>query len=157
MNGGEYQLFRAAMGVTCQPPPSGAFPFYVFPQVSLGQIIGTEGARDWEADQAHRAINSKRCDLLIADRNGNPIAVLEYQGAGHDIGGTAKRRDEIKRIALERARGTLYRNRRRHHPRRDPAHHTRSIGPPIRCCAPILSPIILVQILREARGAEPLA
>jgi hypothetical protein len=39
MNGGEYQLFRAAMGVTCQPPPSGPFPFYVFPQVSLGQII----------------------------------------------------------------------------------------------------------------------
>jgi hypothetical protein len=103
MNGGEYQLFRAAMDVTRQPYPTGSFPFYVFPQVSLGQIIGTEGMREWEADEAHRAINSKRCDLLIADRHGNPIAVLEYQGPDHDIDGTAKQRDEIKRIALERA------------------------------------------------------
>ena len=103
MNRGEYELFRAAMGVTRQPFPTGSFPYFVFPQVSLGQIIGTEGARDLEADETHRAINSKRCDLLIADRNGNPVAVLEYQGSGHDIGGTATRRDEIKRIALERA------------------------------------------------------
>jgi hypothetical protein len=103
MGRGEYELFRAAMGVTRQSAPSGPFPFYVFPQVALGQIIRTTAADEWQADQAHRAINSKRCDLLIADRNGNPVAVLEYQGAGHDIGGTAKRRDEIKRIALERA------------------------------------------------------
>jgi hypothetical protein len=103
MNGGEFELFRAAMGVTCQPYPSGWFPFYVFPQVSLGQIIGTEGVRDWASDQAHRAINSKRCDLLIADRQGTPIAVLEYQGAGHNMDGTATRRDEIKRIALKKA------------------------------------------------------
>ena len=52
---------------------------------------------------AYRAINSKRCDLVIADRYGNPVAVLEYQGSGHNIGGTAGKRDEIKRIALERA------------------------------------------------------
>lgn len=30
MNGGEYALFRAAMGVTRQPFPTGAFPFFVF-------------------------------------------------------------------------------------------------------------------------------
>jgi hypothetical protein len=29
--------------------------------------------------------------------------VLEYQGAGHNIDGTARRRDEIKKTALERA------------------------------------------------------
>jgi hypothetical protein len=103
MGRGEFELFRAAMGVTLQPFPTGAFPFYVFPQVSLGQIIGTQARQELDADDAHRAINSKRCDLLIADRNGNPVAVLEYQGAGHDIGGTARRRDTIKRIALERA------------------------------------------------------
>jgi hypothetical protein len=40
---------------------------------------------------------------LIADRDGHPIVVLEYQGSGHDLDGTAMRRDEIKRIALERA------------------------------------------------------
>jgi hypothetical protein len=103
MGGGEYGLFRAALSVTRQPMPSGSYPFYVFPQVSLGQIIRAHANSDWHADQAHRAINSKRCDLLIADRSGNPIAVLEYQGTGHNIGGTAARRDEIKRIALERA------------------------------------------------------
>jgi Protein of unknown function (DUF2726) len=103
MNRGEYELFRSAMGVTRQPFPTGTFPFFVFPQVSLGQIIGTGEARDWQAEMAYRAINSKRCDLLIADRYGNPLAVLEYQGSGHNIGGTAQRRDEIKRIALERA------------------------------------------------------
>jgi Protein of unknown function (DUF2726) len=100
MGRGEFELFRAALDVTRQPlPPS----FYVFPQVALGQIIRTTAPLDWQADHAHRAINSKRCDLLIADRHGNPVAVLEYQGSGHNIGGTVERRDRIKRIALERA------------------------------------------------------
>jgi hypothetical protein len=103
MNGGEYGLFRTAMNVTRQPHPTGSFPFYVFPQVSLGQILATEGEGNPEADEAYRAINSKRCDLLICNRNGIPVAVLEYQGSGHNIGGTATRRDEIKKIALERA------------------------------------------------------
>ncbi|MBV8737236.1 MAG: DUF2726 domain-containing protein [Alphaproteobacteria bacterium] len=103
MGRGEYEVFRAALNFTRQSFPAGPYPFYVFPQVSLGQIIRTTARLDWQADQAHRAINSKRCDLLIADRHGNPVAVLEYQGSGHDIGGTAERRDRIKRIALERA------------------------------------------------------
>jgi hypothetical protein len=103
MAGGEFEVFRAAMSVTRQSFPSGPYPFYVFPQVSLGQVIRTRASVEWQADQAHRAINSKRCDLLIADRYGNPVAVLEYQGGGHNIGGTAERRDRVKRIALERA------------------------------------------------------
>jgi hypothetical protein len=74
----------------------------VFPQVSLGEILGTEGTYP-ESDDAYWAISSKRCDILIADRRGNPIAALEYQGSGHDLGGTAKQRDKIKKIALERA------------------------------------------------------
>jgi hypothetical protein len=97
MRRGEFDLFRAALGVTGQPFPSGTYPFYVFPQVSLGEIIHTV------ADDAYWAINSKRCDLLIANRGGYPVAVLEYQGGGHNIGGTAERRDRIKRIALEKA------------------------------------------------------
>jgi hypothetical protein len=32
-----------------------------------------------------------------------PVTVLEHQGSGHGIGGTAGQRHEIKRIALERA------------------------------------------------------
>jgi Protein of unknown function (DUF2726) len=103
MNRGEYELFRAAMAVSRQPFPTGPYGFWIFPQVSLGQIISADGPELAQADEAYRAINSKRCDLLIADRRGNPVAVLEYQGSGHDIGGTAGRRDEIKRIALGRA------------------------------------------------------
>jgi hypothetical protein len=57
---------------------------------------------------ATHAINSKRCDLLLADRRGMPVAVLEYQGSGHGIGGTAGQRDDIKRQALKRA-GVRYR------------------------------------------------
>jgi hypothetical protein len=105
MRRGEYNVFRAALSVTRQPRPSGTYPFYVFPQVSLGQIIQTDApfGLGWQAEAAHRAINSKRCDLLIADLYGNPVAVLEYQGPDHNIGGTAEKRDRIKRIALERA------------------------------------------------------
>jgi hypothetical protein len=43
MNRDEFQVFRAAMSVTGQQYPTGSFPFYVFPQVSLGQIIRTQG------------------------------------------------------------------------------------------------------------------
>jgi Protein of unknown function (DUF2726) len=82
------------MTVIGQPKPRG---FYVFSQVSLGEVIGSE------ADDAYRAINSKRCDLLLTDLKRIPVAVLEYQGSGHDIGGTAGPRDEVKRIALQRA------------------------------------------------------
>lgn len=104
MGGGELGVFYAAMTVIGQPRPEGRYPFYVFPQVSLGQIVGarTEQVRlQCQAGKAHQAINSKRCDLLITDKQGWPVAVLEYQGEGHDLDGTASRRDEIKRIAVQ--------------------------------------------------------
>jgi hypothetical protein len=82
MGRGEFELFRAALNVTGSRFRSGQYPFYVFPQVALGQIVRTAAPLEWQADHAHRAINSKRCDLLIADRNGNPVAVLEYQPRG---------------------------------------------------------------------------
>jgi hypothetical protein len=103
MGRGEFDLFRSAMSVTGQTMPRGDYPFYVFPQVALGQILRTEPASGPAADAAYRAINSKRCDLLLADRSGVPVAVLEYQGSGHHVGGTARQRDDIKRRALERA------------------------------------------------------
>ncbi len=103
MNRGELNLFYAALNVTRQPKPADPYPFYVFPQVSLGQVIAADAPQPWQADQAHRAINSKRCDLLLADRHGYPVAVLEFQGTGHDLDGTAARRDGIKRIAVEGA------------------------------------------------------
>jgi hypothetical protein len=68
----------------------------VFPQLSLGEVIGSE------ADDAYHSINSRRCDLLLTDGNRIPIAALEYQGSGHDIDGNAEQRDEVKRQALQR-------------------------------------------------------
>jgi Protein of unknown function (DUF2726) len=105
MRDDEFQLFRAAMTVTGQPMPSG---FYVFPQVSLGEIMQNDPASGSEGQDAYNAINCKRCDLLLTDRRGFPVAVLEYQGSGHGIGSTAGQRDDIKRQALERA-GVRYR------------------------------------------------
>jgi hypothetical protein len=61
MNRGEYKLFCAALAVTRQPMPTGEFAYWPFPQVSLGQIIGTKRAGEPDySDVAHQAINSKR-------------------------------------------------------------------------------------------------
>lgn len=103
MGRGEFDLFNSAMSVTGQTMPSGDYPFHVFPQVALGQILRTDPASGAAADAAYRAINSKRCDLVLTDRSGLPFAVLEFQGSGHYVGGTARQRDDIKRRALERA------------------------------------------------------
>jgi hypothetical protein len=91
----EFDLFCAAMTVTEQRLPRA---FYVFPQVSLGEVIGCD-ARD-----VYDAFNCKRCGLLLTDGDRRPIAALEYQGSGHGIDGDAGARDDIKQIALRRAK-----------------------------------------------------
>ena len=69
----------------------------VMAQVSLGEVLSSPDAR------AYSAINSKRVDLLIVSRSGDPIAAIEYrQGHGH-YQGTAAARDAIKREALRKA------------------------------------------------------
>ena len=65
-------------------------------QVSLGEVLSSPDAR------AYSAINSKRVDLLIVSRNGDPIAAIEYQGHGH-YQGTAAARDAVKKEALRKA------------------------------------------------------
>lgn len=47
-------------------------------------------------------INSKRADFLVVDREGWPVAVIEYQGSGH-YQGNAQERDAVKRTVLPRA------------------------------------------------------
>jgi uncharacterized protein DUF2726 len=49
----------------------------VMAQVSLGEVLSSPDAR------AYSAINSKRADLLIVSRSGDPIAAIEYHGHGH--------------------------------------------------------------------------
>lgn len=71
-------------------------PWRAMAQVSLGEILAS---RD---EQAYRAINSKRVDILIVTATGDPLAAVEYQGKGHHQG-TAAARDAIKKEALRRA------------------------------------------------------
>jgi hypothetical protein len=65
-------------------------------QVSLGEVLSSPDAR------AYSAINSKRVDLLIVSRSGDPIAAIEYHGHGH-YQGTAAARDAVKKEALRKA------------------------------------------------------
>ncbi len=68
----------------------------VLSQTSLGEIIGSDSKKAFDS------INSKRVDILIMGPYGDPIAAVEYQGAGHHQG-TAAARDAIKREALRKA------------------------------------------------------
>ncbi len=68
----------------------------VMAQVSLGEIIKSPDPR------AHSTINSKRVDILVISRRGEPLAAVEYQGSGHYLG-TAAARDAVKKEALRRA------------------------------------------------------
>lgn len=90
MNAGEYNVYRIAeamlKGSSYRPCP----------QVSLGEVLQTD------SQEAYRAINSKRIDLLIIDVNGNAVVAVEVQGSGH-YQGHANLRDAIKRAALENA------------------------------------------------------
>lgn len=71
-------------------------PWRVMAQVSLGEILSTSDK------QAFSAINSKRVDILLISRQGEPIAAIEYQGEGH-YQGAASARDASKREALRKA------------------------------------------------------
>ena len=68
----------------------------VMAQVSLGEVLSSPDAR------AYSTINSKRVDLLIVSRRGDPIVAIEYQGHGH-YQGTAAARDAVKKEALRKA------------------------------------------------------
>lgn len=82
-------------------------PWCVLAQVSLGEVLGS-------ADEAaFRAINSKRVDVLLMAEDGQPIAAIEYQGAGH-YQSNAAARDAVKKEALRKA-GIAYIEMRQGH------------------------------------------
>jgi hypothetical protein len=99
MNKGEYRLFRL-VEASLADIPGARTGYRVFAQTSLGEILSSEDRR------AFAAINSKRVDLLIVGPQAQPLAAIEYQGAGH-YQGDAETRDWIKREALRRA-GVAY-------------------------------------------------
>ena len=78
LNHNEGLVHACACAVVKQINPG----WQVWPQVSLGEVLRTEG---WSkaGRQAFRWINSKRADFLVADAAGWPMAVIEYQGTGH--------------------------------------------------------------------------
>lgn len=93
LNKGEEKLLWALI------KSSKANDYRVFPQVSLGEILIAEG-------EAFSAINSKRADFCLTDKNFYPIAMIEFYGSGHDDE-TSKERDEVKKKAAECA-GIIY-------------------------------------------------
>ena len=92
MNASETRLYKDI----CDHINDKAFPVRIFPQVSLGEILKSKDRA------AFFSVNSKRVDFVVTDLNYMPVAVIEYQGSGH-YKGNAKVRDEIKKIACEKA------------------------------------------------------
>lgn len=91
MNNSEYNIFRIATRVVQ------GTRYYVWPQVSLGEVLSSPD------ELAFRAINCKRCDIIIADEHGRAILAIEYNGSGHDLSGDATVRDQTKQAALVNA------------------------------------------------------
>ncbi len=92
LNGEEYQLFKMLEDWIA----SQQGPHRLFAQVSLGEILGSEGKL------AYACVNSKRCDFVVVDGRGYPVVAIEYQGAGH-YGSNSDERDFVKQKALESA------------------------------------------------------
>lgn len=71
---------------------------HVLLQVSLGEILQSKDRR------AYWAVNSKRVDLLVIDRELRPLVVIEIDGSGHGLSREIARiNDKIKDTALRAA------------------------------------------------------
>lgn len=91
LNHSEYRVFGVATRVVQ------GTRYHVWPQVSLGEVLSSPD------EAAFHAINSKRCDLIIADDHARAVLAIEYNGSGHDLSGDAVIRDRIKQAALVNA------------------------------------------------------
>ena len=92
LNKSEFRLFLAVEREIAQS----GLDWRLMAQVSLGEVLGSKNTF------AYRAINSKRVDLLLIDKEGSPLHAIEYQGTGHHQGNAAAR-DAVKREALRKA------------------------------------------------------
>jgi hypothetical protein len=70
--------------------------FRVVAQAPLGEFLQSRHKNGF------RAVNSKRVDMLIVNRDGWPLLAIEYQGEGH-YDDTSDLRDAIKKAALTKA------------------------------------------------------
>lgn len=92
LNAGEHRVFKIIEDCVA----SHRRGYRVFAQANLGEIL------DSRDEQAFRAINSKRVDILIVDQGSWPLLAVEFQGGGH-YQGTAAFRDAVKKAALTKA------------------------------------------------------
>lgn len=92
MNKSEYKLYCALTDFLYQRYPR----YRVFPQVAMGAYLSNRDRA------AYMAVNSKRSDFMIINGRGMPVAVVEFQGAGH-YQGNYRQRDAIKRQAVTSA------------------------------------------------------
>lgn len=97
LNRSETLVLAAAEAVAARLDPT----WRVWPQVALGEVLEASGP-EAAGRAAFLRINAKRCDLLVVDGAGWPLAAIEYQGGGHHRGDWADR-DAVKRLALGRA------------------------------------------------------
>lgn len=100
MNKPEFALYCEL----CALVATGRAGHRLFAQVAFGaflEVMAREDRREI-ADAAYHAVHRKVADFLLIDRFGNPVAVIEYQGAGH-YQGNAHARDHAKRVACQRA------------------------------------------------------
>ena len=73
LNQGEARVFAAVE----QAISEAALPWRVMAQVCVGEFVSSPD------EDAFRAVNSKRVDILIVSQSRQPIAAIEYQGEGH--------------------------------------------------------------------------
>ncbi|MDY4505148.1 MAG: DUF2726 domain-containing protein [[Actinobacillus] rossii] len=69
----------------------------LFAQVAMGEFLGCTN------DDAFFKINSKRVDFLITNRDYKALAVVEYQGSGHNLKSSVPEHDAIKREVCRKA------------------------------------------------------
>ncbi len=72
---------------------------HVFPQVAIAELLKCPQTEDQEA---FWSFGCKRTDLVVTDQSGHAVIAVEYQGRQH-FAGNATERDQIKRLAFERA------------------------------------------------------
>lgn len=85
---GECPSFYAALDALEALKPATRH-WHVHAQVSMGEFLETS------FDKARPVFNSKRVDLLICDRFGKPVLVVEHQGSDH-IRPNTRREDELR-------------------------------------------------------------
>ncbi len=100
MGGSEYRVYRE-LGTIVREADS---TYLLFSQVACNAIlqpVPTPAKLELAADAGH-VLGRKYVDFLIVNWRGDPVAVVEYQGADH-YRGRAYDRDQAKRIACHRA------------------------------------------------------